>query len=41
MVTEAFNYNELATAVEYELKTDGLLFVTYLDEHDEGENAGN
>lgn len=27
---EPFNYNELETGVEYELKTDGLLFVEYL-----------
>lgn len=30
IVTEPFNYNELETDVEYELKTDGLLFVEYL-----------
>lgn len=27
---EPFNYNELETGHEYELKTDGLLFVKYL-----------
>jgi hypothetical protein len=31
VVTDPFNYNELATAVEYELKTDGMVFVSYLD----------
>ncbi|QLH83512.1 hypothetical protein [Halosimplex pelagicum] len=31
VVTEPFNYNELTTAVEYELKTDGMVFVSYLD----------
>lgn len=30
IVTEPFNYNNLETDVEYELKTDGLLFVEYL-----------
>jgi hypothetical protein len=31
VVAEPFNYNELATAVDYELKTDGMVFVSYLD----------
>lgn len=30
IVTEPFNYNDLETDVEYELKTDGMLFVEYL-----------
>lgn len=32
VVTEPFDYNELETDVDYELKTDGLLFVEYLDD---------
>ncbi|WP_436931185.1 hypothetical protein [Halosimplex halobium] len=31
VVTDPFDYSELSTAVDYELKTDGLLFVSYLD----------
>lgn len=31
VVTEPFDYNELETDVAYELKTDGLVFVEYLD----------
>ncbi|QLH78612.1 hypothetical protein HZS55_15525 [Halosimplex rubrum] len=31
VVTDPFNYNKLATGVEYELKTDGMVFVSYLD----------
>jgi len=31
VVTEPFDYNELSTEVEYELKTDGMVFVSYLD----------
>lgn len=30
VVTEPFNYNELAVDADYELKTDGMLFVRYL-----------
>ncbi|WP_436924618.1 hypothetical protein [Halosimplex amylolyticum] len=32
VVTEPFDYNRLETDVEYELKTDGLVFVSYLGE---------
>lgn len=32
LVTDPFDYNRLATDVEFELKTDGLVFVAYLDE---------
>lgn len=32
VVTDPFDYNELETDVEYELKTDGLVFVSYLGE---------
>jgi hypothetical protein len=32
LVTAPFDYNQLATDVEFELKTDGLVFVTYLDD---------
>ena len=31
VVTEPFDYTELTTDIEYELKTDGLVFVSYLD----------
>ncbi|WP_225334222.1 hypothetical protein [Halomicrobium urmianum] len=30
VVTEPFNYNELSVDVDYELKTDGLVFVSYI-----------
>jgi len=29
VVTESFNYTEFTAAIEYELKTDGLVFLTY------------
>ena len=32
VVTDPFDYNELATSVEYELKTDGMVFVSYIGE---------
>jgi len=32
VVTDPFNYNELETDVAYELKTDGLVFVSYVGE---------
>ncbi|MFC7138296.1 hypothetical protein ACFQMA_00415 [Halosimplex aquaticum] len=32
LVTEPFDYNRLETDVAYELKTDGLVFVSYLGE---------
>ncbi|MFC4405537.1 hypothetical protein [Haloarchaeobius iranensis] len=32
LVTAPFDYNALATDLEYELKTDGLVFVSYLGE---------
>jgi len=31
VVAEPFDYNELSTGVDYELKTDGMVFVSYLD----------
>lgn len=31
VVTEPFNYNELETDVEYELKTDGMVFLKFYD----------
>lgn len=36
IVTEPFNYNDLETDVEYELKTDGMLFVEYLSIAEDG-----
>jgi hypothetical protein len=32
VVTLPFNYNELSTGVEYELKTDGMVFLSYVGE---------
>ena len=32
VITVPFNYNELETEIAYELKTDGMLFLTYLTE---------
>jgi len=32
LVTEPFDYTELATDVTYELKTDGMLFLSYVGE---------
>ena len=32
VVADPFNYNELATDVEYELKTDGMIFLSYVGE---------
>lgn len=32
LVTAPFDYTRLSTDVEYELKTDGLVFVSYLDD---------
>lgn len=32
IVTEPFNYNELETDIEYELKTDGMIYLTYIGE---------
>ncbi|MFC6993191.1 hypothetical protein ACFQH3_19320 [Haladaptatus sp. GCM10025707] len=37
IVTEPFNYTTLEVDVEYELKTDGMLFVTFLTNHSESE----
>jgi hypothetical protein len=34
VVTESFNYNELETEVEYELKTDGMVFIRLYDKSD-------
>lgn len=35
IVTEPFNYNELAVEADYELKTDGMLFLRYLTQPSE------
>lgn len=32
VVTESFNYNELDTEVDYELKKDGMIFLDYIGE---------
>lgn len=32
VVTDPFNYNELATDVDYERKTDGMVFLSYVGE---------
>jgi len=32
IVTEAFNFNELETEIEYELKKDGMIFLSYIGE---------
>jgi len=32
IVTDSFNYTEFETDIEYELKTDGLLFVSFIGE---------
>jgi hypothetical protein len=37
VLTEPFNYNDLDTDIDYELKTDGMLFVTYLHQTHSGE----
>jgi hypothetical protein len=40
VITVPFNYNDLATEIGYELKTDGMLFVTYLTRPNETKNTG-
>lgn len=39
IVTAPFNHTALETDVEYELKTDGLLFLEYLSSHDDTTSA--
>lgn len=39
VVAEPFNYNDLHVDVDYELKTDALLYVTYLTDADGGTTA--
>lgn len=39
IITVPFNYNEFETEIEYELKTDGMLFLTYLTRPNETRNT--
>lgn len=39
IVTEPFNYNQFETGIEYELKTDGMVFLKFIDKA--GTNEGD